>query len=65
MYTLLPIFIFSILMAYISDRYSSYEFDAGRVKHYIQKEKLFYVIMSIAMAVFVGLRTSGNDTATI
>lgn len=64
MYTLLPIFIFSILMAYISDRYSSYEFDAGRVKHYIQKEKLFYVIMSIAMAVFVGLRTSGNDTAT-
>lgn len=64
MYTLLPIFIFSILMAYISDRYSSYEFDAGRVKHYIRKEKLFYVIMSIAMAVFVGLRTSGNDTAT-
>ena len=64
MYKLLPIFIFSILMAYMSDRYSSYEFDAGRVKHYIQKEKLFYVIMSIAMAVFVGLRTSGNDTAT-
>ena len=64
MYKLLPIFIFSILMAYMSDGYSSYEFDAGRVKHYIQKEKLFYVIMSIAMAVFVGLRTSGNDTAT-
>lgn len=64
MYKLLPIFIFSILMAYMSDRYSSYEFDTGRVKHYIQKEKLFYVIMSIAMAVFVGLRTSGNDTAT-
>lgn len=64
MYTLLPIFIFSILMAYMSDQYSSYEFDADRVKHYIRKEKLFYVIMSIAMAVFVGLRTSGNDTAT-
>lgn len=64
MYKLLPIFIFSILMAYMSDRYSSYEFDAGRVKHYIRKEKLFYVIMSIAMAVFVGLRTSGNDTET-
>ena len=41
MYKLLPIFIFSILMAYMSDRYSSYEFDAGRVKHYIRKEKLF------------------------
>lgn len=64
MFKLLPIFIFSIIMAYISDGYSSYEYDAGGVKQYIRKNKFFYVTMGIVMAVFVGLRTSGNDTGT-
>lgn len=64
MYKLLPTLIFSILMAYMSDKYSSYEYDAGGVKQYIRKDKFFYMIMSISMAILVGLRTSGNDTDT-
>ena len=64
MYKLLPIFFISILMSYMSDQCSRYEYDIGGVKQYIRKNKSFYVIMSIVMAVFVGLRTSGNDTGT-
>lgn len=64
MQKLLPICIFSMLMAYMSDRHSSYRYITGGVRQYISRDKLFYIIMSLAMAVFVGLRTSGNDTAT-
>lgn len=64
MYKLLPIFIFSIVMSYIAERYSRYEYDDAGVKHYIYINKFIYIIMGVVMAVFVGLRTSGNDTGT-
>lgn len=61
---LIPIMVFSLVLAYISDRKSFYEIDSFGEKKYICKEKLFYGIMALGMAVFVGLRTNGNDTHT-
>jgi hypothetical protein len=49
-------------MAYISDMNSSYEIDKYGVKKYVYKEKFFFSLLAIGMAVFVGLRTAGNDT---
>ena len=61
---LIPIFIFSLIMAWLSDRSSVYEIDECGIKRYVRKDKLLYAVMSIALAAFVGLRTRGNDTYT-
>ncbi|MDD6066184.1 MAG: EpsG family protein [Firmicutes bacterium] len=59
---LIPIIIFSLIFAYISDKRSVYEIDGFGEKKYIDKEKLFYGMMALGMAIFVGLRRRGNDT---
>lgn len=64
MQKLIPILSFSLIMAWLSDRYSLCKLDEYGIKQYIKKDKLFYTVMAIAMAVFVGLRTAGNDTFT-
>lgn len=64
MWKLIPIVVFALLMAFLSDNGSSYEIDEYGCKEYIYKEKFFYFIMACSMAIFVGLRTSGNDTST-
>ena len=64
MFKLLPVVVFSLLMTYIADRYSIYEYNAWGVKKYIRRNKFFYAMMVAVMAIFVGLRTSGNDTGT-
>lgn len=61
---LVPIMLFSLILAYFSDRNSTFELDRYGGKQYIHKDKLFYFFMTLGMAVFVGLRTSGNDTGT-
>lgn len=61
---LMPIFIFSVIVVFISDKKSQYIYDARGIKQYISKDIFFYVILTLGMAVFVGLRTSGNDTFT-
>ena len=57
-----PIFIFSILMAFLAEKNSIYRYSTTGEKQYICKDKLFYYVMTITMGVFVGLRLWCNDT---
>ncbi|MCQ2424545.1 MAG: EpsG family protein [Lachnospiraceae bacterium] len=59
---LFPILIFSLIMAFLSEKNSLKKKDDLGGSYYTKKDWLFYLIMAAAMAVFVGLRTSGNDT---
>ena len=61
---ILPVVIFAMLMAIMSDNRSKYELDEYGIKRYISKEKFLYFVMAVMMAAFVGLRTRGNDTGT-
>lgn len=61
---LLPVFIFGLIMAYISDKRAHIDFNKFGDKIYRHKEKIFFFFMAVVAAVFVGLRTSYNDTAT-
>ena len=64
MRTLLPIFICGLFLAFLSDRASVYELDAYGERIYIRRDWVLFFAMALAMAVFVGLRTRGNDTGT-
>lgn len=59
---LLPIFIFSMILAYLSDRSSDAYIDEWGDKRYSRKDVFFFFIMALSMCVFVGLRRSYNDT---
>ena len=61
---LLPIFIFSMIMAYLSDRSSDAYIDEWGSKRYTRKDRFFFFIMALSMCVFVGLRRAYNDTST-
>lgn len=63
MWKLLPIFIIGLMMTFWSDRTSIYETGSCGERQYIRKEKFIYFLMAFALAVFVGLRTRGNDTS--
>lgn len=58
---LIPITLFAIIMAYISHRNSGYD---PINCTYRRKERLYYLIMSIGLCLFAGLRINYNDTAT-
>lgn len=58
---LIPITLFSIVMAYLSHRSSEYYTVENK---YGRKDWLFFTIMAVGMILFVGLRTSYNDTGT-
>lgn len=62
MQKLLSIVLCSLFLAFLSDNQSRYMLDDYGGKVYAKKEKLFYVLMAIILATFVGLRTRGNDT---
>lgn len=64
MWKLLPIFMIGLMMTFWSDRTSVYETGSCGERQYIRKEKFIYFLMALALAVFVGLRTRGNDTST-
>ncbi len=61
MLKLIPITIFSLIFAALSHRYSVYDPINSR---YIDKDRIFYTILSIALILFAGLRTGYNDTGT-
>lgn len=58
---ILPIFISTMVLVLFSQLFSPRD---QITKNYIQKEKLLYLIATISMALFVGLRTRYNDTTT-
>lgn len=62
MLKLLPIFIWALLLAFLSDYRSLYTRSASGRKRYVQKDRIIYLVMAVSLAVFVGLRTRGNDT---
>lgn len=59
---LLVIVIPSLLLAALAEFNSTTTVGRFGEKKYIQKDKIFFIIMAVAMAVFVGLRTDYNDT---
>lgn len=61
---LIPIIVFSMILAFVADRSSGYSYDTRGIKQYTSKNRIFFVALVLVMAVFVGLRTSGNDTYT-
>lgn len=58
---LIPITIFSIVMAALSHSSSEYDMIKNR---YGRKDRTFFLIMAVGMILFVGLRTGYNDTGT-
>lgn len=58
---LIPIMIFSIVMAILSHYTSEYYTIENK---YGRKDRFFYTIMAVGMILFVGLRTGYNDTGT-
>lgn len=61
---LMPVFIFGLITSYISDKSSKVSFNEYGDKEYRKKDKLFFMILTLVIAIFVGLRTAYNDTAT-
>ena len=58
---LIPIFLVSVFLAYMSHRGSKY--NAIR-ENYQKKERVFLCLMTVFMTLFIGLRTDYNDTVT-
>lgn len=61
MWKLVPIFLICIAVAFFSDRFSRKN---ERLTGYIYKEKFIWILLIVVAAVFAGLRTYYNDTAT-
>ena len=59
---LVPSIVFSLIMAWLSENSSHYRLNEDGKLVYTYKDKVFYFILAASMAVFVGLRTRGNDT---
>lgn len=59
---LIPIICFALAMAWLSENTSRRRLNEDGKLVYVHKDKLFYFILAVSMAVFVGLRTRGNDT---
>ena len=58
---LIPIFLITLVLAYLSHRYSDYDY---LEQDYRRKDRVFFFIMAVAMILFAGLRTAYNDTFT-
>lgn len=61
MWKLVPVVLISLAAAFFYDRFSTKK---ENLSGYVYKEKILWLIPIIAMAVFAGLRTAYNDTAT-
>lgn len=61
---LVPIIVFATIMAWLSENASRHRLNEDGKLVYAYKDKVFYFILAASMAVFVGLRTRGNDTYT-
>lgn len=56
---LIPVIAISLFLALVSDLFSKKD---ERLNHYVSKEKFLWILIPIVIGVFVGLRTSYNDT---
>ncbi len=56
------VYLFAILFCYISEKSSKIDILSNGRKVYRRENVSFYVVSTLILAVFCGLRTSGNDT---
>ena len=61
---LIPVFIFAMIMSWLSDRVSYFEVNDNSEREYIYKDRIVYKLIIIVMSIFCGLRLSYNDTGT-
>ncbi len=61
MWELVPISVAGVVLAFLSHAFSEYDPLHCR---YRRKDSFFYVVLVVAMVLFVGLRTGYNDTGT-
>ena len=59
MWELIPIFILSCALSFISHYCSTYD---AKIKKYTKKDKAVYVLLVLCIVFFIGLRTRYNDT---
>lgn len=59
---LLVVVVPALVLAALAEINSTYDIGKFGEKVYLRKDKMFYSIMAVMMAVFVGLRVSYNDT---
>lgn len=57
-----PIFFSSLIIAWLYEKLSVYEYNEIGEKVYIRKDKFFFALLVISMSTFVGLRIWCNDT---
>ncbi len=57
---ILPLYTICLVLLYLSNRSSVYDYRLGKYKY---KDLFFYALLIIASVVFAGLRTNYNDTA--
>lgn len=61
---LIPIIAISLVLAFLSQQRSGRRVNRLDRVEYVYKDRFFYFLLAFSMAVFVGLRTRGNDTYT-
>lgn len=58
------LFLFSLIMAWLSERRSTYQVGQYGERVCVQKDMVFFSILLVSMCLFVGLREWCNDTGT-
>lgn len=59
---LIPVFIFTMIMSWLSDRVSCFEVNDNSEREYINRDRIVYKLIIIVLSIFCGLRLSYNDT---
>lgn len=60
MWELIPIFLISCALGIVSHSYSTYD---NTLQKYTKKDKIIYILLTICIVLFIGLRTRYNDTS--
>lgn len=64
MWKFVPLIIFTIIMAVFAEAHSVKRMGVPCEERYVKKDKIFFVLLAVGLAAFLGLRTRYNDTLT-
>lgn len=64
MWKLVPLIIFAVIMMVMAENHSVKRVGFSDSDKYVKKDRLFFVLLAVGLALFVGLRTKFNDTTT-
>lgn len=59
----MPLIVFAMIMMVLAEIHSAKRAGASDSDRYVKKDRLFFALLAIGLALFVGLRTKFNDTA--